>query len=216
MNGTRRLVRSRRGPFALALCVLGFVLLTTLSCTELKRRAYASGDRDDWQQPEAVVEVLGIRPGDQVADIGSGGGYFTFRLADAVGSDGKVYAVDVDADMNEALEEDVRERGYTNVAVVLGEYHDPLLPEGVVDLIFTSNTYHHLEDRNAYFAGAAKYLDDGGRVAIIEYKRHGLLQRWFGHATSEETMREEMEAAGYRLEKKHDFLDRQHFLIFAR
>jgi ubiquinone/menaquinone biosynthesis C-methylase UbiE len=163
-----------------------------------------------------VVEALGIRPGDQVADLGSGGGYFTFRLADAVGSNGRVHAVDVDADMNEALERDVGERGVSNVDVILGDVDDPLLPENGIDLIFSCNTYHHLEDRTAYFAGAAKSLKEGGRVAIIEYRRKGIMQRWLGHGTSEETMREEMEAAGYRLEQRHDFLDRQHFLVFAR
>ena len=64
--------------------------LTLLGCTaEMKARAYASEDRDTWQQPERVLAELGIVSGQSVADLGSGGGYFTFRLASAVGSDGR-------------------------------------------------------------------------------------------------------------------------------
>ena len=70
--------------------------MITTGCAGLKRCAYEGFDRDDWQAPERVVEVLGIEPGDRIADVGAGGGYFTFRLADAVGAQGLVYAVDVD------------------------------------------------------------------------------------------------------------------------
>lgn len=200
------------------IATVGIAVLVLLAggCARCKRAAYAGWGRDRWQQPERVVETLGIVSGQRIADLGAGGGYFTFRLAEAVGDSGLVYAVDVDADMTGYLEARVAEEGVPNVEVVLAEYDDPLLPDAGVDLIFTCNTYHHLEDRPAYFARVRRALRPGGRVAIVEYEPRGWLQRVFPHSTPTELIRDEMARAGYRLEGEHDFLDRQSFLIFAR
>jgi SAM-dependent methyltransferase len=89
------------------------------------------------------------------------------------------------------------------------------LPNTGVDLIFTSNTYHHIENRVAYFAGLRKYLRPGGRVAIIEYDRRSWIVGLLRHYTPSEFIKREMEQAGYTLSQEFDFLDRQSFLIFA-
>jgi len=92
------------------LSVLVTVLaLSCLACSPLKRFAYEGFSRDSWQQPDRVIEALGLEPGDHVADLGSGSGYFTLRLAQAVGPTGKVYAVDVDEAMNDYLRERVHD-----------------------------------------------------------------------------------------------------------
>jgi ubiquinone/menaquinone biosynthesis C-methylase UbiE len=197
-----------------AVAVLVMVLST--GCGVLKRFGYEGFGRDRWQHPEEVVDSLAIRPGDEVADLGAGGGYFTFRLADAVGPEGRVYAVDVDSDMTSHLERQVSEDGRTNVNVILAEYDDPLLPENGVDLIFTCNTYHHLRDRVAYFERARRYLRASGRVAIVEHAGKGWFSKLFGHSTPSEVIRGEMEAAGYKFEREYGFLPRQHFLVFSR
>jgi len=184
-------------------------------CTALKRFAYEGFGRDGWQKPEEVVAALALRPGDHVADLGSGGGYFTFRLAQAVGPAGRVYAVDVDAGLLKDIAGRAREQGYGNVEEVLAKYDDPMLPKSGVHLIFTSNVYHHLEDRVRYFSGAAKYLRPGGRVAIIDFRDAGLAGM-IGHATPEQLIRKEMGEAGYRLEREYEFLERQSFLVFSR
>jgi ubiquinone/menaquinone biosynthesis C-methylase UbiE len=187
-----------------------------LGCGSWKRFAYEGGDRDAWQQPDRVIASLGLRPGDRVADIGAGSGYFTLPLARAVGPSGRVHAVDVDEEMNEYLRKRVREAGLENVEVTLGRYEDPLLPAGEIDLIFTSNTYHHIEERPAYFRGILDDLAPGGRVAILDYDgRKGWLVRLVGHYTPKQEILREMEEAGYRLADDADFLDRQSFLIFT-
>lgn len=201
---------SRRAWIAAVLAVL---LLS--SCTALKRFAYEGFGRESWQKPEEVVAALALRPGDRVADLGSGGGYFTFRLARAVGPGGRVYAVDVDAGLLEDIAERAREQGYGNIENVLAKYDDPMLPESGVDLVFTSNVYHHLDDRVRYFSGAAKYLRPGGRIAIIDFRDAGLAGM-IGHATPIELIRKEMGEAGYRLEREYEFLERQSFLVFSR
>jgi ubiquinone/menaquinone biosynthesis C-methylase UbiE len=159
---------------------------------------------------------LAIQPGAQVADLGAGGGYFTFRLADAVGPGGKIYAVDVDKGNLDYIAQRAREQGYLNIETVLAKYDDPLLTQADVDLIFTCNTYHHLEERADYFKSAARYLRPDGRVAVIDLAGTGWLFRLLGHWTPKETIRGEMEAAGYQLVNDFDFLSRQNFQVFKK
>jgi arsenite methyltransferase len=184
-------------------------------CAQLKQCAYEGVNRDDWQQPQRVIAVVNIRPGDRVADLGSGGGYFTFRLAEAVGPAGRVYAVDIDRDMVDLIAKRVKQETLSNIEPVLAKPDDPLLPKAGVDLIFTSNTYHHIDKRIAYFANLRKYLRPGGRVAIIDFDRRSWFEGLFRHYTPTEFIKPEMEQAGYSLQEDLDFLDRQSFLIFT-
>jgi len=173
--------------------------------------------RASYQLPERVIQSLDIQPGDRVADIGAGGGYFTFMLADAVGPSGKVYAVEIYEETVRALKDEARKRGYSNIVAVLGELDDPLLPDGEIDLVFLCDTYHHIDDRTVYFDRLRSDLTTRGRVAIIDLKV-GLLIRLLGHAghwSSTEMIQEEMSAANYRKEKQLDFLPVQNFLIYS-
>jgi len=175
----------------------------------------ASAPREDWQQPDEVIALLGIGPGDRVADLGAGGGYFTFRLAEAVGESGRVYAVDVDDAMTDYLAKQALERGAANVTVVRGELDDPKLPDGEIDLLFTCNTYHHIADRIDYFRRVLVDLAPNGRVAVVEYDgRGGWFARTFGHFTAADEIAREMQEAGYERVAKHDFLPRQSFQVF--
>jgi ubiquinone/menaquinone biosynthesis C-methylase UbiE len=190
------------------IAALTLVAALCSGCGALKRFAYEGWRRDAWQKPDEVVALLGLRAGDRVADLGAGGGYFTFRLADAVGADGRVYAVDVDEDMIRYLSRRAAKQGYANVEVVRAEPDHPGLPEGEIDLLFTCNTYHHLADRLRYFEAVLDVLEPAGRVAIVEYDSGH-------HATLRQTILDEMNRAGYRLEADHAILERQSFLIFA-
>jgi len=196
---------------------LGLVLIALLcvGCNALKRSAYEGFNRDEWQHPEEVIRSLGLQAGGKVADLGSGSGYFTVRLASAVGSTGKVYAVDVDREMNDYVAQRAQEEGYNNIEVILAEYDDPLLPESGVDLIFTCNTYHHLEDRVQYFANVREHLRPNGRVAIVDFNGEGWFQKIFGHWTASEVIQKEMEEAGYVLQREFTFLPKQFFLVFS-
>src|SRR5262249_8042116 len=97
-----RLTHVLTRPAVLQVAVLLVVALSA-GCTRMKRFAYEGFLRDRWQHPERVIASLGLQPGAAVADLGSGGGYFTFRLARAVGPTGKVYAADVDQDLNDYI-----------------------------------------------------------------------------------------------------------------
>ena len=191
------------------------ILLLLVGCARLKQCAYEGFTRDQWQQRDRVVESLEIHPRDRVADIGSGSGYFVFALAKAVGPDGKVYAVDIDKEMNDLVAQRAKQEGVGNVEVILAKPDDPLLPPSGVDLIFTSNAYHHFDNRVSYFKNLRKYLRSNGRIAIIDFDRRGWLTGLWKHYTPSEFIKREMEQAGYSLQKEFNFLDRQSFLIFA-
>ncbi len=184
-------------------------------CSKLKQWAYQGIDRDQWQQPDKVIAMLQIPPGAEIADLGAGGGYFTFHLAKAVGPSGKVYAVDIDRGTNELIAERAKKDGADNIATILAKANDPLLPKSGVDLIFTSNTYHHFDNRIVYFANLRKFLKPAGRIAIIDYDRRAWLEGLLRHYTPAEFIKREMEQAGYTLQQELTFLDRQSFLIFT-
>ena len=171
--------------------------------------------RDAWQKPKEVIEKLAIKPGWRVADLGAGGGYFTWYLAKAVGPQGKAYAVDIDETALGIIEREMRLRGTTNIIPIRAEPADAKLPEAV-DLVFTCDTYHHLENRVIYFHSLARYLKPDGRVAILDFSPYGFFSGLLGHGTAKEVVRREMESAGYRLSADYDFIDRQHVQVFSR
>jgi ubiquinone/menaquinone biosynthesis C-methylase UbiE len=118
------------------------VALFALGCGGLEKLDWTDWGRESWQRPDDLVEALALQPGDRVADIGAGHGYFLSRLARAVGPDGRVYAVDVDAELIRQLEVDAAEE---NVEVILGTFEDPQIPYGAIDLVLIVNTYNHIE-----------------------------------------------------------------------
>lgn len=203
--------RTLIGAVLIAIALLGIVTFSVGGCSAIKRFMYSGFDREEWQHPDEVVAALALRPGDRVADLGAGGGYFTFRLAEAVGEDGKVFAIDVDPDMLEYIETTAAERGLPRIVALLGEASDPGLPDGSVDLIFISNTFHHLPERIDYFRNARTALRTGGRIAVVELSKNSFPA---GHFTAPEIILSELQQAGYRRTAHHEFLPRQSFQIF--
>ena len=194
--------------------LLSLVLLVT-GCAEWNYRDMADPSRDVWQKPQGVVEKLSINRGARVADLGSGGGYFTWHLSKAVGSRGTVYAVDIEESAINMIFKEMVARGTPNVRPVRAEPHDSKLPEPV-DLVFSCNVYHNMNNRIDYFRSLASSLRPGGRVAILDYHPRGFLSDMFGHRPAKEEVRREMEAAGYQLLNDYDVVDRQHFQIFTK
>jgi arsenite methyltransferase len=166
-------------------------------------------------KPDEVVNALELQRGQKVADIGAGGGYFTLRFAEIVGADGRVFAVDVTQDFLDFIQNSAKEKGLSNVETVLAAKNGADLPEKSFDLIFIRNASHHLPDRAEYFRKLKAALKPEGRIAVVEYRGgsfsfHGL----FGHYVPKETIIEEMEQAGFQLEKDLSFLPEQSFTIF--
>ena len=174
----------------------------------------ASPERDAWQKPDQVVAALGLGKGQTACDIGSGPGYFTLRLARAVGPDGFVYAVDVEARMLQALRERLEKVRLRNVAPVLAMAEDPLLPPGVCDLVLVVDTYHHFPDRSRYLKRLRRSLKPRGRIVNIDYHRRPTpMGPPLDHRVARDVFLEEAAGAGLTLLKEPTFLPYQYFLI---
>jgi len=123
--------------------------------------------RDVWQRPREVMDAMGVKPGDRVADIGCGFGYFTFRLAARVEAEGKVYAVDIDREaINRVRARKEREK-LEQVEPILGESADPRLPKDL-DAVLIVETYHEFRDYDRMTQAVFRALKPGGRLAIID------------------------------------------------
>jgi len=166
---------------------------------------------------DAILKALNIQPGQTVADIGSGGGFFAFLFSHQVGPKGTIYAVDTNQDFLEFINLQAKKQGITNITTVLTTEHSIMLPEHSLDLLFVRSVYHHLQNRTTYFLETKKLLAPQGRIAIIEYTQQGSkfsFQRRCGHNVPPEVIIEEMTNAGYTVTASFDFLAVQSFTIF--
>jgi ubiquinone/menaquinone biosynthesis C-methylase UbiE len=172
--------------------------------------------RDAYQKPDEVMKALALRPGEVVADIGAGSGYFTVRFARAVGDTGRVYAVDISPDMIRHLNRRIRDAGIRNVVTVLSEPDDPLLPEASVDRFVIVDTWHHIEDKEGYLARLKRILKPRGQVVHIDFQKRDLpVGPPLGMKIAREDLVKQMEDAGFRLAGEHTLLPYQYFLVFA-
>jgi ubiquinone/menaquinone biosynthesis C-methylase UbiE len=164
--------------------------------------------RDGWQKPHEVLAALALKPGEVIADLGAGTGYFARRFA---GHAAKVYAIDID----ESLLKRVRAGAPPNLETVLAAPDDPRLPEASVDTIFICDTLHHIANRAAYYPKLKKALTPGGRIVNIDFHKKPLpVGPPPGMKLSEEEVIAEFKAAGFRLVKTFGFLPYQYFLVF--
>lgn len=172
--------------------------------------------RDAYQKPHEVLTALSLKPGEVIADIGAGSGYFTFPIAHHLGPEGKVYAVDVSPDMILHLNRRIRDLKTTNVVSVLADPDDPLLPEQSVNRFFICDVWHHVENPSKYLGMIKKVLKPGGQVIMIDFQKKELP---FGPPMEMKIAREDlikqMESNGFRLAKEHSFLPYQYFLVFV-
>ena len=170
--------------------------------------------RDAYQKPHEVIEALAIKPGEVIADIGSGSGYFTLRLARHVGEKGHVYGVDVNADMLRHLNERIRDGGVLNASTILARPDDPLLPQAV-DRFVVIDVWHHVDDQAKYLTLMKKLLKPGGQVVMIDFHKRDLpVGPPAAMKISREALVAQMETHGFKVAREHTFLPYQYFLVF--
>ncbi len=186
-------------------------MFTSLFLKMLNRDASSAKSK-----PEEILERLHIREGQAIADIGSGGGYFTLAFARKAGKTGHVYAVDIKRKYLNFIRHLSEQAGLDNIIFVVAGKDEINLSEANLDLIFARNVFHHLPEPSSYFANLKKYLKPGGKVAIIEHKKKGFgFVALFGHYTSQDAVVREMEEAGYFPAGSYDILPDQTFILFA-
>ena len=183
----------------------------------IKAKMFNKKAADPRNKPNQIIEAIGLKPGQVIADIGAGGGYFTLRFAEMVGKEGKTYAIDTNSEFLQFIKSSAKEMKFDNIITILAK--DKLdLPENSLDFVFMRNVTHHIPNRIEYFKNLKRFLKSNGKVVIIEYKKgkpftfHGL----FGHTVPKEVLINEMKESGYILEKEFDFLPEQYFTIYSK
>jgi SAM-dependent methyltransferase len=172
-------------------------------------------ERDAEEQPSKAIKALEVGPGQVVADVGAGSGYYTVRLAEAVGPDGRVFATDIQPEMLSLLRDRAARNRLDNVELVLGAEDDPRLPPGAFDLVLMVDVYHEFGRPQAMLQHLRRALKPDGRLVLIEYRKES---RWVPireeHKMSVAEARMELEAEGYRFDRVIDVLPWQHILVF--
>lgn len=175
--------------------------------------------REVYAARAAILEALGPEKGQRVADVGAGTGLFVELIADRVGPEGKVYAVDISPSLIEHMSTRFGDR--QEVTVVASEEDSTRLDMGSVDKVFTSDTYHHFTYHEEMLGSIYQALVSGGELVILDFERiPGVSPEWLlGHVrANKETVIEEVKAAGFSLEEEVEVegLVENYFLRFRR
>lgn len=190
--------------------VIALALSTVLSAAFGERR----DSRDAWQQPERVVADLNLRPGQTVGDIGAGGGYFTFRLAAAVGERGKVYATDIDAKPLQAVTDRARREKLAQVETVLSGPTDTKLPGDSLDAALVCDVLHHVpkDQRPPLVKDIVRTLKPGGFLYIVDWRVDAKIDADKGRRIPRDELVKLATDAGLTLDAEYHYLVHQVFL----
>ncbi len=177
--------------------------------------------REVFDAREAVLKACRIQPGMQVADVGAGTGLYTRLFSQAVGGDGWVYAVDINARFLEHIQARAKSEGQSNITTVLSPQDSVSLPPSSVDLVFLCDTYHHFEFPPPTLASIVSAMKPGGELILIDFERiEGVSSEWImGHVRAgKEVFRAEIEAAGLELVREEAVkgLEENYFLRFRK
>ena len=189
---------------ARSLCCLAILCwVSTAACSD------ASRDRE--LQPERVIRAVGVEPGMTLGEIGAGRGYFTVKLARAVGSTGRVLANDIDSGALASLERRCRREDLDNVETVLGEYEDPLLPDRALDMVFIVYAFHDIEEQVPLLENLAPSLRPGATVVVLDEDPEITGDH---HFLASGVIVDLFREAGYERVPVDDFLERNVLLVF--
>jgi ubiquinone/menaquinone biosynthesis C-methylase UbiE len=172
--------------------------------------------RVESEKPDLTVQNLNLKPDDVVADIGAGSGYFSFRIAQQV-PEGKVYAVDIQPEMLEAIALLKEDRQITNVETVLGQENNPNLATESIDLALMVDAYHEFAYPREMMEGIVQALKPGGRVVLLEYRKENpMIMIKSLHKMTQKQVKKELQAVGLKWQETKEFLPEQHFLVFSK
>jgi len=174
-------------------------------------------DREATQQPEKVLDALAIKPGSTVADIGAGTGYFSLRLAQRVGPQGRVLATDIQPQMLAMLSDKMRAANITNIEQILCTPTDAKLPENTLDLALMVDVYHELAYPEETLGQIRRALKPDGRLVLIEYRGEDPnIPIKPEHKTTLVQLRSEIEPLGFHVKDVLEFLQEQRVVIFVK
>ena len=183
-------------------------------------KKFETESREIFHQREKIVAAAGLKPGMAMADIGAGTGLFTLHFAQAVGADGKVFAVEIAKNFLEHIKARASKASASNVQTILCTERSVELPESSIDLAFICDVYHHFEFPSASLATLHKALKPGGTLVLIDFKRiPGETSDFImGHVRAgQEVFEAEVIAAGFeKVDEVKDLLKENYFVKFRR
>ncbi len=175
---------------------------------------FDSPGRDERLQINRVMKMLGIEPGKNVADIGAGSGWFTVRAARRVMGSGTVYAVDINPEAIQYIEQRAKKEGLQNIKTILSKPDDPQLPANSIDAVLLLKTYHEVAHPVTLLRNLRSSLKPGARIGIIDRNGNGE-----NHGVSKDVVVREAAQAGYELRDSQDFVKADgmdYFLILTK
>ena len=173
--------------------------------------------REKEEKTSELMKNLGLKPGMTVADIGSGNGYHTLKMAKTIGDKGKAYAVDIQPEMLEMLEKRAKKADIDNIVNIHNSFWDTKLPESSIDLALMVDVYHEFSHPEQMLASIRKALKPGGRVALVEFRLEDKsVPIKLDHKMSKEQIMKEFPANGFKLVKSYDKLPWQHLMFFEK
>ena len=174
-------------------------------------------EREKEEAPSKLIDLLKLKEGMVVADVGAGSGYHSFRMSEKVGDKGKILAVDIQQEMLDAIKKKAKEKKITNVEPVLGTENDPKLPEAKVDLILLVDVYHEFSQPYEMTQAMVKALKPGGRLVFVEFRLEDpKVPIKLVHKMTQKQVLKEMAAHPLRYVRTLDHLPWQHVIIFER
>jgi predicted methyltransferase len=174
---------------------------------------FESPGRDERLQINRVMDILGIGPGKNVADIGAGSGWFTVRAAKRVTASGTVYAVDINPEAVRYIDDRAEKEQLHNIKTILSKPDDPLLPANTIDAVLLLKTYHEVARPIDLLRNLHRSLRPGAKVGVIDRNGNGE-----NHGVERDVVIKEALQAGYELIGQYDFVkgdDMDYFLIFT-
>ena len=204
--------KPKRLPIRKLITNTGKAISTPLAMPRNGPRRLTTLRGDAWQKPDEVLNVLHLQRTDRVVDLGAGTGYFSVRIARLV-PERKLFSVDIEPEMLRHLRERAHHENLSVLVPILASAESANRPEPV-DLVLVVDTYHHIDNRNAYFSKLKTSLRPNGRLAVVDFKADSPEGPPLEHRIPPEKVTSELEAAGYTLVANHPFLPRQYFLVF--
>ncbi|NIM50468.1 MAG: class I SAM-dependent methyltransferase [Gemmatimonadales bacterium] len=202
--------RISAGQISVLPLVLASLLLPASAGAQVERT-----HRDEWQKVEEIFAAMDLDEGDRVADVGAGGGFFTFRLSPIVGPQGKVFAQDIDGGVLREVREAAQREAMDNIETVLGVRDDPRLPPTSLDAVLIVNAYHEMDEYEGMLAGIRRALKPGGRLVIVDdpprdptQPRRQQMQQ---HDIDIGLVEQDLETAGFEvIRREPDFVNDDH------
>ncbi|UCF63978.1 MAG: methyltransferase domain-containing protein [bacterium] len=186
---------------SLLVLLLQLILFTSAQC-----------QRDQWQQPERVMDSLRIQPGMVIGEAGAGEGYFTFKLSQRIGENGIIYANDINQDKLDELQRQMKQDSITNIIPVLGKIEDPCFPDSLLDMVIMVYVLHDVEKPVAFLENIKLYLKNGAPVVIVDRDPDKFGGRT-GHFLPREDIEKILRESGYTIDRVMTFLSRDNIYV---